>query len=105
MMKTKRNIANLRTFRRRAPQRTCVACRQVKPKRELIRVVRTPAGGIEIDSGGNKSGRGAYLCKAWECWETGLKGSRLEYALRGSLPQDNREILREQARDLIKGAS
>ena len=82
-----------------------MACRQVKPKRELIRVVRTPAGNIEIDDSGKKPGRGTYLCKAWECWETGLKGNRLEHALRGSPTKDNRDQLTEQAKDLLKGAN
>ena len=104
-MRTERTIIKSQPFHKHAPQRTCVACRQVKLKRELIRVIRTPEGNIEIDSNGKQSGRGAYLCKAWECWETGLKGNRLEYALRNSLPQDNRTQLREQAKALIKGAN
>ncbi len=85
------------------PQRTCIACRKAKAKRELIRIVHTADGNIEIDSIGKKAGRGAYLCRAWECWETGLKGNRLEYALRSSLNHDNRHQLIEQAKDLLKG--
>ena len=50
-------------------------------------------GSVEVDTGGKKAGRGAYLCRAQECWEIGLKGSRLEYALRTTLTQDNREQL------------
>ena len=65
--------------------------------------MHTADGNIEIDSIGKKAGRGAYLCRARECWETGLKGNRLEYALRSSLDQDNREQLIEQAKDLLKG--
>jgi len=86
------------------PQRTCVACRTVKAKRELIRVVRTPSGNVEIDSGGRKAGRGAYLCQAQECWETGLKGSRLEHTLRTSLTRENQEQLMKYAEGLLKGA-
>ena len=83
------------------PQRTCVACRKVKAKRELIRIVRTSDGNVEVDIIGKKAGRGAYLCRAPECWEVGLKGGRLEYALRTRLTQDNREQLTRYGKDLL----
>ncbi len=82
-----------------------MACRQVKHKRELIRLVRTPDGNIEIDTSGKKAGRGTYLCSVWECWETGLKGNRLEHTLRSHLTQDNRKQLIEDAKELLKGAN
>ncbi|MFB0558960.1 MAG: RNase P modulator RnpM [Dehalococcoidales bacterium] len=82
------------------PQRTCVACRKVKAKRELIRVVHTNNGNVEVDTSGKKAGRGAYLCQAPECWEVGLKRGRLEYALRVSLTRDNREQLARYGKDL-----
>ncbi len=75
------------------PQRTCMACRKVRAKRELVRLVRIADGIVEVDTSGKKAGRGAYLCPAQECWEVGLKGGRLEHALRTTLPQDNREEL------------
>ena len=87
------------------PLRTCVACRQTKAKRELIRLVRAPDGKIEVDGSGKKVGRGAYLCREWECWQTGLKGNRLEHTLRGSITQEDREKLINYAKDLIKGAN
>jgi len=87
------------------PQRTCIACRQVKSKRDLIRLVHTPDGTIEVDTSGKAAGRGVYLCPAWECWETGLKGNRLEHALRSHLAQDNRKQLIEYAREQLKGAN
>ena len=68
-----------------------MACHKVRPKRELVRLVRIADGGVEVDTTGKRAGRGAYLCS--ECWETGLKGSQLEYALRITLTQDNREQL------------
>ena len=64
------------------PQRSCVACREVKAKRELVRVVRTPEGAVITDETGKKSGRGAYLCRNWGCWEDGLKKNRLGHTLR-----------------------
>jgi hypothetical protein len=81
-----------------------LGCRQVKPKRELIRLVHTPEGKVEIDPTGKKSGRGAYLCPAWDCWEAGLKGNRLEYALRCHIGQEERAELRKQAEELLQGA-
>lgn len=62
------------------PQRTCVGCRQVNAKRELIRLVRTPQG-ILIDPSGKMAGRGAYLHRQRSCWEIALKGA-LAHALR-----------------------
>ena len=85
--------------------RTCVACRKVQAKRELVRLVNTSDGNIEIDSSGKKAGRGAYLCRDLNCWETGLKSSRLEHALRGSLTEDNRAQLIKQASEMLKGAA
>jgi len=55
--------------------------------------VHIPDGTIEVDTGRNKPGRGAYLCQVQECWEIGLKRGRLEHALRTTLPQYNREQL------------
>ena len=88
----------MRDISKHIPLRTCVACRSVKPKRELIRLVRISDGGVEVDSSGKKAGRGAYLCRGWECWEIGLKGNQLERTLRTTLTQDNREQLIEYGR-------
>lgn len=75
----------------------------MKAKRDLLRIVHTPDGNIEIDSRGKKAGRGAYLCRDWECLENGLKGNRLEHVLRSSLNRDNREQLIGQAKDVLRG--
>jgi predicted RNA-binding protein YlxR (DUF448 family) len=91
LMKKKRSIKPVLV--KRLPQRTCVACGTVGPKRQLIRLVRVPGGGVEVDPGGKKAGRGAYLCPAAECWQAGLKKGRLEHALRITLTPDNREQL------------
>ncbi len=100
-MRTK-NIPSLHPAIEGAPQRTCLACRKVKAKRELVRLVRTPDGSIEIDIKGKKAGRGSYLCRARECWDTGFNGNRLEHALRGSVSPENRKRLLEQAGELLK---
>ena len=88
-------------FSRHIPQRSCAACREVRPQRELIRLVRGPDGGVEIDLQGKKEGRGAYLCRNEECWGVGLKGSRLDSALKTTLSQENREQLLSNGKNLM----
>jgi predicted RNA-binding protein YlxR (DUF448 family) len=75
------------------PQRTCVGCREVLPKRRLVRIVRT-AQGVQVDPTGKLAGRGAYLHDRRECWERGLKGA-LANALKVSLSLQEREKLEE----------
>ncbi|HEX6796212.1 MAG TPA: YlxR family protein [Ktedonobacterales bacterium] len=78
---------------RHIPQRTCIACREVRPKRELIRVVRTPAGHVELDATGKKSGRGAYICAKRSCWEPALRKGRIEHELETTLLPEDRAAL------------
>ena len=85
-----KNIKQYLSPVKRIPLRTCVACRKVRPKRELVRLVRISNGSVEVDATGKKAGRGAYLCSVQKCWETGLKSGRLEYTLRTTLTQGNR---------------
>jgi predicted RNA-binding protein YlxR (DUF448 family) len=73
------------------PQRTCVGCRTVQAKRNLIRLVRTPEG-VLVDTSGKMTGRGAYLHDRRSCWEQGLRGS-LARALKVELTPENREHL------------
>jgi len=70
-----------------------VACRKVKAKQELIRLVHVSDGSVEVDTSGKKAGRGAYLCRSQGCWEVGLRGNQLGHVLRTTLTQDNREQL------------
>jgi len=82
------------------PQRTCIACRQIKEKKALIRLVSTENGTAEIDVFGKKPGRGAYLCANKTCWDLALRKNRLDYALRTKLHDDNRQTLREYSHNL-----
>ncbi len=88
---------------RPVPQRTCVACRSVKTKRELVRLVRTRQGYIEIDTTGKKEGRGAYICPDIICWDKALNGQQLERTLKSTLSPENREELVRNSQELIKG--
>ncbi len=85
---------------RHVPQRTCIACGEKGAKRELIRIVRTADGTVEIDPTGKEAGRGAYLCKARRCWEIGLKKNRLERALKTRIVAEKREELSEYSKML-----
>lgn len=86
--------------RRPVPQRTCVGCRTVGSKREMVRVVRTPDNTVEIDPSGKRAGRGAYICQQRSCWETALKRRSLERALKTTLDDNTRAALAEYMRTL-----
>jgi len=64
------------------PMRTCIGCQCKRPKKEMIRIIRTPDGEIEIDKTGKKSGRGAYLCDNIECLDAALKKNNLKKSLK-----------------------
>jgi predicted RNA-binding protein YlxR (DUF448 family) len=87
------------------PLRTCIACRESKPKRELLRVVRTPDGHVVIDPTGKKPGRGAYLCARLSCWETAIKKKRLEQEFELTLSDEDRAGLDAFIATLPKGTS
>ena len=87
---------------RHIPQRTCIACSETKPKRELIRIVRAVSGLIEVDLSGKKAGRGAYLCPTLDCWEKGLKGERLNRKLRTTITPENKAQLLQFSK-MLKG--
>lgn len=65
---------------KKIPMRMCLGCNEMKPKKELIRVVKSPEGEIRLDFTGKKSGRGAYICRSVECFNKARKGRRLEKA-------------------------
>jgi predicted RNA-binding protein YlxR (DUF448 family) len=67
---------------RKIPMRKCIACQEMKPKKSLIRIVRTPEHEILLDPTGKKSGRGAYLCASVECFQLAKKRKSLDRALK-----------------------
>jgi predicted RNA-binding protein YlxR (DUF448 family) len=73
---------------RKIPIRTCVGCQQERPRQELLRVVRTPDGQVQIDRTGKAAGRGAYLCPKRECFEQAVKKRRLARTLRTMVPEE-----------------
>ena len=84
---------------KKIPMRMCVACREMKPKKELIRVVRTPEGEIIADETGRKNGRGAYLCRSEACLGKAVKTHALERALEHPLSEETAAYLRQVITD------
>lgn len=81
---------------KKIPMRQCVGCREMKEKRELIRVVKSPDGEISLDFKGKKPGRGAYLCPDPECLKRGRKARALERAFETAVPAEVYQTLEEQ---------
>ncbi len=76
--------------------RMCVSCREMQPKKELMRVVRTPEGAVVLDATGRANGRGAYLCKKSACLEKAIKSRALERALETKIESETYDMLRAQ---------
>ena len=81
---------------KKIPMRQCTGCREMKPKRELIRVVRSPENEIALDFKGKAQGRGAYVCKSQDCLKKAIKSKALERSLEVSIPEEIYSQLKEQ---------
>ena len=80
---------------KKTPMRMCVGCREMKPKRELIRVVRSPEGEVSIDPVGKKPGRGAYVCRSQACLGRAIRQRQLERPPEITLPEETARALSE----------
>lgn len=83
-------------MQKKIPMRQCLGCREMKPKRELIRVVRSPEGEISLDFKGKSPGRGAYICPAPACLKQAIKAKVLERAFSTQIPEAVYEKLNEE---------
>ena len=81
---------------KKIPMRQCLGCREMKPKRELIRVVRSPEGEVSLDFRGKANGRGAYICPSAECLKKAIRAKALERALQAPIPEPVYVRLREE---------
>ncbi|MBR1408200.1 MAG: YlxR family protein [Clostridia bacterium] len=81
---------------RKVPMRMCVGCREMKEKRELLRVVRGPEGTISLDRKGKAPGRGAYICKSEACLAKAVKQKQLERALEARIDEEVYQRLAEE---------
>lgn len=78
------------------PMRQCTGCREMKSKKEMIRVLKTAEDAIVLDATGKKNGRGAYICRSAECLEKAIKSRGLERSLKAAIPQDVYESLKKE---------
>ena len=81
---------------RKQPQRACIGCGEMKDKKQLIRVLKTPEGEIVLDATGKKNGRGAYLCRSASCLERAVKTKGLDRSFKMSVPKEVYDALREE---------
>ena len=84
---------------KKIPMRMCVSCREMRPKKELTRVVRTPEGNVVIDPSGRANGRGAYLCLKTACLDKAVKSRALERALETKVEPEVYETLRKDCQN------
>lgn len=85
---------------RKQPQRTCIGCGELKNKKDLIRVLRTPENEYTIDATGRKNGRGAYICHQQECLEKAIRSHGLERSFHNPIPAEVYDILREELKNI-----
>ena len=75
-------------MQKKIPQRQCMGCRERKPKRDMIRVVRGTDGMVSLDFGGKKNGRGAYICPQMECLKKAIRSKALDRSLEVTIPEE-----------------
>lgn len=85
---------------RKIPMRKCVGCQEMKPKKEMIRVLKTAEGEFMLDATGRKNGRGAYLCFSEECLQKAVKNKGLERSFKQTIPGEVYENLQKELRQL-----
>ena len=90
---------------KKIPMRMCVGCREMKEKRELIRIVRTPEGTVVMDFSGKRSGRGAYVCRDAECLRRAIRQKQLERQLEITMTEEIIEALTAEMDRLNAGKS
>ena len=81
---------------KKTPERLCIGCQTVHPKKELVRIVRSPEGVFSVDFKGKMPGRGAYVCHKQECFEAAVKRRRFEKAFQGPVSAEILEALRAE---------
>ena len=85
---------------KKIPVRRCEGCQEMKGKKEMIRVIRTPEGDFLLDATGKKNGRGAYLCPSRECLDKARKNKGLERSFKQAIPKEVYEALEKEMEDI-----
>lgn len=86
------------------PLRQCTGCREMKSKKEMIRILRTEEGSVVLDPTGRKNGRGAYICRSGECLSKAVKSHALERSLKTAVPEKVYQELARQLEDINESA-
>ena len=90
-------------MQKKIPQRQCMGCRERKPKRDMIRVVRGTDGVVRLDFGGKMNGRGAYLCPDPECLKKAIRSKALDRCLEVEIPQEVYDRLQKEMEGVSHG--
>ncbi|MBO4456437.1 MAG: YlxR family protein [Butyrivibrio sp.] len=83
-------------MQKKIPTRKCVGCGEMRDKKEMIRVIKTPEGEIRLDVTGRANGRGAYICNSAECLRKAVKNKGLEKSLKSQIPEDILEQMNKE---------
>ena len=87
---------------KKVPMRQCVGCAEMKSKKELLRIIKTPEDEVKLDATGRKNGRGAYICASMECLKKAQKSKGLERSLKTAIPADIYQNLEEEMSKIAK---
>lgn len=89
--------------KKKTPMRQCVGCNEMKNKKEMMRVLRTSDGSVELDTTGKKNGRGAYLCMTKECLMKARKNKGLERSFKMKIPDELYENMEKEFEENVQG--
>lgn len=87
---------------KKVPQRQCIGCGEMKNKKDMLRVIKTPEGEILLDATGRKNGRGAYICPSMECMKKAVKSRGLERSFKMAIPKEVYESLEKEMEGIGK---
>jgi hypothetical protein len=88
--------------KKKIPMRKCVGCGEMKPKKELMRILKTENGEFVVDAAGKKNGRGAYLCRSLSCFQNAVKSRGLERSFKQEIPQEVYDRLEKEMGEIEK---
>ncbi|MDN0043868.1 RNase P modulator RnpM [Mediterraneibacter glycyrrhizinilyticus] len=88
--------------KKKIPMRKCVGCGEMKPKKELMRILKTENGEFVVDAAGKKNGRGAYLCRSLSCFQSAVKSRGLERSFKQEIPQEVYDRLEKEMGEIEK---
>ena len=88
--------------KKKIPMRKCVGCGEMKPKKELMRILKTETGEFVVDAAGKKNGRGAYLCRSLSCFQSAVKSRGLERSFKQGIPQEVYDRLEKEMGEIEK---